>query len=488
MKRLDISFDWRAFSYTLLAVGIVAGVVTITLNGATYAQAFLSHAPQEDTVIASNFSVPPPQATTTLGTLFSTSSPPTIAPMTIAQSIPAQGKFIAADLIKMKLYLYQDGTTTATYQILTKGKPGTPYETPAGSYTILTKETDHFNKAENVHMPYSMEFYGNYFIHGWPTYANGKPVASTYSGGCIRLSTSDAAKVFAFANTGVNVFVYDTGASTSTPSIAIASIPLPDVSADSYLVADVDNGDIYAEHDATDARPIASVTKLMTTLVANETIMFDQKITVPRGELKDTEVATDTVPETFVVGDLLYPLLMESNNNIAYTLAQRYGTDAFVAQMNEQAKALDMASTTYVDASGVSRENVSTTEDLYRLAVYLANKKSFVWNITRTPTKTITAEDHSQYTFENFNEFSNLDTFIGGKVGHTAAAQDTMVSVFEFPIGSVTHRVAIVVLGSKNFTTDTRALADWFTQSSKDVSQTACASCSLKTHFEKIQL
>lgn len=491
MKRADFSFDWRAFSYTLLALTGVIGALSGTLYGVPYAQAYFSPKPAAPIAFAEKPVELPTQATTSLATLFSTSSARTISPMTIEQAIPAHGKFIAADLTKMKLYLYQDGTSTATYQILTKGKPGSAYETPAGSYTIQTKETDHLNKAEAVHMPYSMEFYGNYFIHGWPVYVSGKPVASTYSGGCIRLSTLDAAKVFAFADTGVNVFVYDTGSATTTSSIPIASIPIPDVSAGAYLVADVDTGDIYAEHDATSQRPIASVTKLMTTLVANETIMFDQKITVPHGKLKDTLVATDTVPETFAVGDLLYPLLMESNNNIADTLAQHYGTDSFVVRMNEQAKALNMASTTYVDASGVSRNNVSTTEDLYRLAVYLANKKSFVWNITRTPEKTIVADDHSQYTYENFNEFSNLATFIGGKVGHTAAAKDTMVSVFNVPLASGNHRVAIVVLGSLNFTTDTKALADWFDQSASEATaamQTACASCKIIRHYEKISL
>ena len=81
-----------------------------------------------------------------------------------------------------------------------------------------------------------------------------------------------------------------------------------------------------------------------------------------------------------------------------------------------------MASTTFIDASGVSRHDVSTPDDLYRLAVYLANKKPFVWNITRIPTKTIVAADGSRYTFENYNEFSDLKSFIGGKVGQTVPA------------------------------------------------------------------
>ncbi len=108
-----------------------------------------------------------PQATT------ATTSERTIATLSIQEAVPATGKFIAADLVNMRLYIYEDGTTTAEYPILTKGRPGSPYETPSGAYSILTKEADHFNHAEQVHMPYSMQFYGNYFVHGWPYYPSG---------------------------------------------------------------------------------------------------------------------------------------------------------------------------------------------------------------------------------------------------------------------------------------------------------------------------
>jgi D-alanyl-D-alanine endopeptidase (penicillin-binding protein 7) len=408
--------------------------------------------------------------------------------LTIPEAVPTSGKFIAVDLVGMKLSLYQDGAEIAEYPILTKGKPGTPYETPSGIYSILSKEKNHVNGWEKVSMPYSMEFYGNYFIHGWPTYANGTPVASTYSGGCIRLSTEDAAKVFEFADKGTNIFVYDTGSAQATTPAFLGSNPIPVISADSYLVADIDTGDVYAERGGQLQKPIASVTKLMTALTANETIMFDRPITVSRGKLSDVENTADTLPETFVVGDLLYPLLMESNNHIADTLAQHYGTSAFVNWMNGQAKAIGMASTTFADASGASAENISTREDLYRLAVYLANKKSFIWNITRTPQKTIVARDGSRYAFTNFNIFSNEPTFTGGKVGHTTPAQDTMVSVFSIPMNDQTRRIAVIVLHSDDYAADTQKLTEWFSVAAANpITTAACATCSLP-HYRKIQM
>jgi D-alanyl-D-alanine carboxypeptidase/lipoprotein-anchoring transpeptidase ErfK/SrfK len=480
----DHSFDWKGFTFAA-KICFAVTIVGIGANyGWLYAEAYFFPTTTSALVAVQTTPLVPVVLAATLST---TTPQRTLNALTIADVVPTTGKFIAADLVNMELYLYQDGTSTAEYPILTKGKPGTPYETPSGVYTVLTKEVDHYNAGEQVHMPYSMEFYGNYFIHGWPTYNDGTPVASTYSGGCIRLSTDDAAKVYAFADKGTGVFVYDTGAATSAPPLMVSGNSLPPLSASAYLVADVDTGDVYAEQNGQEQLPIASVTKLMTALVANETIMFDHEVTVPRGELQDVDVATDTAPETFVIGDLLYPLLMESNNNIADTLAQYYGTGAFVDWMNSQAKALDMASTTFADASGVSAEDVSTPEDLYRLAVYLANKKSFVWKITRTPQKTITAGNGSSYTFANFNEFSDLSSFVGGKVGHTTPAQDTMVSVFSMPVDGQQRRIAVIVLDSDDYTTDTQKLAAWFDQSAATAANTACASCA-EPQYKQIQL
>jgi D-alanyl-D-alanine carboxypeptidase len=158
--------------------------------------------------------------------------------------------------------------------------------------------------------------------------------------------------------------------------------------------------------------------------------------------------------------------------------------------MNTTAKALDMQSTHFADASGISSGNISTPDDLYRLAVYLTNKKSFVLDITRTPTKTVVADSGNAYHFNNFNIFSNSPNFMGGKVDQTPAAQETMVSVFSVPINGIPRRVAIVVLKSNSYTNDTAKLSEWFTQSAQRgvaLAGTACASCTRPSSYRKIQ-
>lgn len=421
--------------------------------------------------------------------LSSTTPKRIINALSIKDAVPQEGKFIAADLGAMQVYLYENGTTTAQYPILTKGKPGTPWETPSGFYAVQTKEENHFSTIGSVNMPYSMQFYGNYFIHGWPTYRDGTPVASTFSGGCIRLSTADAAEIFAFADKGTGLFVFDAKqASTSVP-LVLAQLDAPLISAEAYLVADIDSGDVYLERNADRVMPIASVTKLMTALVASEIISFEKEVPTVEGELSHTN-ASSTNEKKFFIGDLLYPLLMESNNHVADMLARFYGTGGFVEWMNTTAKALGMESTRFADPSGISPYNKSTPDDLFRLAMYLANKKSFVWDITRTPTKTIKASDGTSYTFQNLNIFSGEKSFVGGKVGQTTAAGETMVSVFTMQHGTEKHRVATVVLRSNDYTEDTKKLTQWLGQAvaqGKAASDVACVGCAFKPEYRKIE-
>src|SRR5882724_9446532 len=110
--------------------------------------------------------------------------------------ISQKESFIEADLTAMQLSVYENGAVVKQVPILTKGRPGSWWETPAGLYQVQNKETNHFSSFGHVYMPWSMDFQGNFFIHGWPYEPDGTPVSSAYSGGCIRLATDDAEKLY----------------------------------------------------------------------------------------------------------------------------------------------------------------------------------------------------------------------------------------------------------------------------------------------------
>lgn len=387
----------------------------------------------------------------------------TIGTASIDTLAQAHERMIAADLTNMKLYLFEGGYATATIDILSKGKRGSRWETPTGLYKIETKAENHFSSIGEVYMPYSMQFFGNFFIHGWPYYPGGEPVSEGFSGGCIRLSTEDAAIVYEFVKRGTPIFVWEDGDATTT-KMTVSNTPLPRVSAKAFLIADLHTGDVYAEKNAESVYPIASVSKLLTALVANETIHFDRTLTVNGDDRAQTDGTPGSIlkGDTFTVGELLYPLLMESNNSAAYTLARYNGQENFVGWMNDKAKAIGMEKTHMTDPSGLSPENVSTASDLFKLMRYIEDSQSFILNLSREPEKKLKAENGRTYNFANFNHFHGSKEFLGGKIGYTDEARQTMTAVFELPIRGATSTIAIVVLQSDERKSDVETLLNWF--------------------------
>ena len=120
-------------------------------------------------------------------------------------------KYIRADLQAMKIYTHDYDINgkeiVKEYPLVSKGKPGSYYETPAGEFAIKSKVKNKFSSIGHVYMPYAMQFYGNFFIHGIPYYPDGKKVATTYSGGCLRVGDKDILEIYNFANAGTELII-----------------------------------------------------------------------------------------------------------------------------------------------------------------------------------------------------------------------------------------------------------------------------------------
>lgn len=383
----------------------------------------------------------------------------------VSEMVAEEGKFIAADLKLMQISLYENGELLKTLPIISKGRPGSYWETPTGRYEVMTKEDSHFSSFGGVYMPYSMQFFGNFFIHGWPYYPDGTAVGAGYSGGCIRLSTEDSKEVYDFADRATPIIVYNEfDKDEFLDTVRVKNEPLPKLSAEAFIVADVHTGRVYTERNSDKRLPVASITKLMTAVVASETINFENIISV------DTTIPNETANDygTIEKGDsfkalsLVYPLLMESNNAIAHSFADMYGNRAFVEWMNKKSKAIGAMDTIFTDPSGISSGNRSTVSDLFLISQYLLENRSFILSVSKTPRKIFTAENGSVYSFENHNPFAEEPTFKGGKTGYTNAAKETMLSIFEVPLTQGTSTVSIIVLGSSDREGDTVKLREWF--------------------------
>ncbi len=372
---------------------------------------------------------------------------------------PTTGKAIMIDLAAMKLELYEDGDRVGELPVLARGRDGTPWETPSGSYTIMTKEPKHFSSIGKVWMPSSMQFFGNFFIHGWPEYESGQPVPPGYSGGCIRLSNDAAARVYQFAEVGTPVYIYNASehadlATKHYEVTAAATVPAK-VTAASYLVADLDSGEALLSKNPTQALPIASISKLMTALVSLDAINQYETVTVSKRAVATEGTSGNLkVGEQIEAGNLLFPLLLESSNDAAEALAEHYGRAAFIALMNQRARAIGLTDTHFDDPSGLSPRNVSSANDLFKLARYLVNSKPYIFNVSATLGRS-TVNHH----WVNDNDTLDLAYFLGGKNGFTDEAKQTMLSTWSLPF-SVTdnRRIAVIELASQNRKTDAEAL------------------------------
>ena len=378
------------------------------------------------------------------------------------QFIEDKASFIEADLSALIVRVYKEGELTIEVPINTKGREGSWWETPAGLYKINKKEKEHFSSIGRVWMPWSMNFQGNFYIHGHAYYPDGTPTSSTFTGGCIRLSTEDAEKVFAAVETGTPVLVFEQ--SFHSDNFIYNNETGLTISAPIYLAADLLNNQVFASQDSTKEVPIASITKLMTALIVTEYINLDNIATVPAEAMVFTSKPRLAVGEQRSIYQLLFPLLMESSNEAAETIARYYGRENFIKHMNDKAASIGMTRSRFADPSGASGENISTAEDLFMLTKYIYNNRSFIFKITSGKIES-SAYGTSEFTnLTNLNDFVNEKFFFGGKNGKSTAALETNISVFEIPVGGgvgAKRPIVFIVLDSPDEKSDAKELIDY---------------------------
>lgn len=138
------------------------------------------------------------------------------------------------------------------------------------------------------------------------------------------------------------------------------------------LVIDQENSQVLFEKNSNVSLPIASITKLMTSLVVLEANQdMDEVLEVTTQDI-DTEKGTGSrlrIGAKLKRSDMLHIALMSSENRAASSLGRNYpgGLQACVAAMNAKAISLGMLDTHYVDSTGLSSRNVASAQDLARL-------------------------------------------------------------------------------------------------------------------------
>lgn len=212
------------------------------------------------------------------------------------------------------------------------------------------------------------------------------------------------------------------------PAVSVKASSPPKLSAVSAILMDAESGRVLFEQNAHEERAIASITKLMTALVASESGHDPAESVTIRPEWTGIEGSSIYLRsgERVTLETLLYGLLLNSGNDAAIAVAAYCAgsVEAFVEQMNQCAARLGMEHTHFTNPNGLSEEgHYSTAYDMALLA-RACNENEMVAKIVATRSITLGTR-----TFTNHNKLLwRYEGCTGMKTGYTEAAGRTLVS------------------------------------------------------------
>ena len=203
-------------------------------------------------------------------------------------------------------------------------------------------------------------------------------------------------------------------------------------SATSSILMDIDSNRILYEENIHNIRSVASISKIMTAVIAIESGKLDDKVIIGN-EINKSYGSGIYIKEgeVLTLRDLLYGLMLRSGNDAALAIANYVGgsVNEFVNLMNNKAKELKMNNTTFNNPSGLDQDkgNYSTAYDMALLTSY-AMKLDEYKKITSTKKYTLKTNKNI-YSWINKNKLLSLYKYsTGGKTGFTEIAKRTLVT------------------------------------------------------------
>ena len=227
---------------------------------------------------------------------------------------------------------------------------------------------------------------------------------------------------------------------------------VPELKSSAVLVADFTDGRTLYAKNTLNVTPIASITKLMTAIVVLDArLPLDEQIRI---EIPDFDFVKFThsrlgIGTSLARREMLRLALMSSENRAAAALSRVYpgGSPAFIDAMNRKAAQLGMASTRFVDSTGLSSDNVSTAQDLVKL-VHAAYRYPLIRQFTTTSAHGVENLAGHHVQFGNSNQLVRSPAWEIGlsKTGYIRQAGRCLV--MQAKIGA--RPVVIVLLDSSD--------------------------------------
>lgn len=239
------------------------------------------------------------------------------------------------------------------------------------------------------------------------------------------------------------------------------------LTAQAYLVMDIDSRTILVEKNSQIPLPPASTTKLMTALVALEAYDLNDVLEISSMAAEENDGGGLFPHEQLTVRDLLTGMLISSANDSAYALAENFpgGEETFVTRMNKNSQELNLASTVFRNPAGYDEPpNVSSARDLSVLMLEIINHPAIMERLSLDRAVVYNTNRTIRHFLFTTNELLGRDPrVVAGKTGTTPLAGEVLISLAE----QAGRRLLIVTMGSQDRYADTVLLLNWLEQNFK---------------------
>lgn len=228
----------------------------------------------------------------------------------------------------------------------------------------------------------------------------------------------------------------------------------PPIQSRAVLVSDLDAGSDVLVYNGKQRWPLASLTKLMTAVLAIEEMGKGKGIVISRTAVMTEGDSGRLKPgEVYTIEDLIKTMMIASSNDAAAALAEFYafGKENFFKLMNKKAQELEMNQTVFFDSSGLSPLNQSTVYDLKNLVIYITEKHPELWDYSR---------ETNFRDLKNINFFAEQDNSLGGKTGYLEESKQNLAALFSVN----RHRFVIIILGAADRKQQTQNILDYLSK------------------------
>ena len=237
---------------------------------------------------------------------------------------------------------------------------------------------------------------------------------------------------------------------------------VPQVSAKSVLVYDLTDEKTIYEKKSRERLPMASLTKIMTAIVAIDHKRPDDRYVISSENLVGENTIGLSAGESMSLEELLYGIFMYSANEAAEALASNaLGRESFIKAMNDKAKALGLENTNFTNPTGFEGDGdqYTTAYDLLVLSRYAVTNYPQIIKASSTE-KIFIPQTENHFAYDMYNQLNLITTYPGVKGlkdGYTPEAGLCLVTYLEY--GG--HKIIGIILGSENRRQEMKSLLDY---------------------------